>query len=51
MSRIDQMAGNLFYRGVSPKEILGLGYHELVYFNEWHERIEKAEADAYKVQK
>jgi hypothetical protein len=32
----DQMAGNLFSRGVSPSEIEAMGYKRLSYWNSWH---------------
>ena len=37
------MMGNLFYRRVQPSEIKQMDYSELIYWNEWHEIIAKAE--------
>lgn len=42
------MMGNLFYRGVSPGEIKKMEFWELKYWNEWHNRIVKAEETAAK---
>jgi hypothetical protein len=38
--------GNLFYRGQPISEICILEYHELKYWNGWHELMEKAEKAA-----
>ena len=40
---MDQMIGNLFYRGVTVTELKGMGYRELKYWNQWHELMAKAE--------
>ncbi len=37
------MAGNLFYRGVAPGEILAMSYEELRYWDGWHQVMAKAE--------
>jgi hypothetical protein len=34
---MDQWMGNVFYRGASPSEIKAMAFHELRYWNEWHE--------------
>lgn len=39
--------GNLFYRGQPISEITILEYHELKYWNGWHEVMEEAEKKAY----
>jgi hypothetical protein len=41
--RIDQMIGNLFYRGTQPSEIERMSYMDLVYYNEWHKIMVKTE--------
>lgn len=46
MQRADQMMGNLFFRQVNPSEINGMEYHELKYWNDWHEAMNKADNDA-----
>lgn len=38
--------GNIFYRGVCPSVIGDMGYRELKYWNDWHERMVKAEKQA-----
>jgi hypothetical protein len=40
---MDQWMGNVFYRGASPSEIKGMSFHELRYWNEWHEVFLKRE--------
>ena len=43
--------GNLFYRNVSPSELKEMPYHELKYWNEWHELMVKTEQKAIKKSK
>ena len=43
--RLDQMLGNLFYRGVQPHRLNEMFFSELKYWNEWHKVIEKKEAE------
>lgn len=43
ISRIDQWAGNLFARGVSPLEIESMRYDQLKYWNGWNEKMREAE--------
>lgn len=43
---MDQMMGNLFYRGVQPSEIKAMDYREMKYWNTWHDRIADAEVKA-----
>lgn len=41
----------MFYRGVAPGEIEGMDYHQLKYWNGWHETLvnqEAAEAERVK---
>jgi hypothetical protein len=45
-SRVHQWSGNLFFRGVAPSEITSMEYHDLKYWNEWHELIAQANKDA-----
>jgi hypothetical protein len=40
------MMGNLFYRNVQPSEIKNMTFHEIVYWNGWHEVLEEQEARA-----
>jgi len=42
---MDQMMGNLFYRGVSPSELEGMTFARLVYWNSWHELIAEKERE------
>ena len=42
------MMGNLFYRKVSITEILEMAYHEMEYWNNWHNELSKAEKEAGK---
>ena len=37
MGRVHQWIGNVFFRGAGPAEINDMTYHELRYWNEWHE--------------
>lgn len=46
MPHIHQWAGNLFFRGVAPSEISSMEYHDLKYWNGWHELISKEEERA-----
>jgi len=40
---MDQMMGNLFFRGVNPEEIENMTYRRMKYWNRWHEIMAKAE--------
>ena len=42
MDRVHQYVGNLFYRRVSTELIKEMPYHELKYWNEWHEVLGRA---------
>lgn len=43
MDRLHQWIGNVFFRGASPAEINVMTYHELKYWNDWHELMTEAE--------
>lgn len=43
---MDQMMGNLFYRGVSIAEIKEMPYWEMCYWNKWHEAMAEADKKA-----
>jgi len=43
MRQLHQWLGNLFSRGVSPVELMGMSYHELKYWNEWHTVMDEQE--------
>jgi hypothetical protein len=45
---MDQMMGNMFYRGVQPCEIKKMQYWEMSYWNKWHESMANAELKAAK---
>jgi hypothetical protein len=34
---VHRYLGNLFFRGAGPSELMEMPYHELKYWNEWHE--------------
>lgn len=34
---VHRFLGNLFFRGASPSELMNMPFHELQYWNEWHE--------------
>ena len=34
---VHRYLGNLFFRGAGPSELMAMPYHELRYWNEWHE--------------
>lgn len=34
---VHRFLGNLFFRGASPSELMDMPFHELKYWNEWHE--------------
>jgi hypothetical protein len=40
---MDQWMGNLFFRGAHPLEIESMYFHQLSYWNGWHEAMERAE--------
>lgn len=40
---MDQMMGNLFYRGVAPDEIENMTYQRIRYWNRWHELMSETE--------
>jgi len=42
MDHVHQWMGNLFYRRVSPDIIKTMDFHELKYWNEWHEALNRA---------
>jgi hypothetical protein len=46
VEQINQWLGNLFYRKVSPTELQNMNYHELKYWNSWHEILAKEEKKA-----
>ena len=46
--RINQIMGNLFFRGVPISDIKVMGYKELVYWDDWHQLMIKAEKEALK---
>jgi hypothetical protein len=37
MDDVHRFLGNLFFRGASPSELVDMPYHELKYWNQWHE--------------
>lgn len=43
---LDQMIGHLFYHGVSPAEIKGMRWRELVYWAGWVETINEEKRKA-----
>jgi hypothetical protein len=45
---MNQMMGNLFYRGVSPSEIEAMPFWKMKYWNQWHEIMQKADEDEIK---
>jgi hypothetical protein len=45
LGRVHQWNVNLFYRGVSPKEIENMGYQRQKYWNSCHEILRKEEKD------
>lgn len=46
--QVDGWMGSLFYRGVPTCDIKAMPYREMKYWNEWHDRITKAETNAHK---
>jgi len=46
---MDQMMGNLFFRGVTPDEIENMTYRRMKYWNRWHEIMTEAERKAMDV--
>ena len=44
MPRFGQWILNLVHLGIQPSEIYALGYHELKFFSECHDAIQKAYA-------
>lgn len=48
MPRVGQWVLNVVHLGFQPSEIYALGYHELKYFSECHDIIQKAYASAVK---
>lgn len=37
MGSVHRWLGNLFFRGAGPSELMAMPFHELQYWNEWHE--------------
>jgi hypothetical protein len=48
MPRVGQWMLNLVHQGFQPSEIFALGFHELKFFSDCHDFIQKAQADAVK---
>ena len=46
VQRVDQWAGEIFFRGGSPSEIEAMGYRRLKYWAGWHKLFESAERSA-----
>jgi len=46
LAHVNQMMGNLFYRGVAPFEIEGMGFKQMQYWDGWHKVMAKEEKDA-----
>jgi hypothetical protein len=43
---MDQMMGNLFYRGVQPSEIENMPFWKMKYWNKWHEAMAETDRKA-----
>lgn len=43
MGRLHQWIGNVFSRGAGPAEINAMTYHEIKYWNDWHEAMHREE--------
>jgi hypothetical protein len=43
LTEVHRCLGNLFFRGASPSELMAMPFHELRYWNEWHEVMAEEE--------
>ena len=48
MPRVGQWMLNVVHQGFQPSEIFRLGFHELKYFSDCHDAIQRAQAESVK---